>query len=266
LQYPPVNNLPLIIGHRGASHVAPENTQIAFEQAMRDGADGIEFDVRLSSDGIPVCIHDADLRRTGERTAQVADLTAHELTHHAVGAWFNRAHPERAREDFNNQTIPTFEQILDWGRATGAILYAELKTEAGNAYSLAAQVGRFIARFSLLSQVVVESFDLTAVRAVRQVHAEIRTAALYDIHARKHFPVHNYIVESAIKSGASEVALHYTLATPKTVAAARAAGLDVVIWTVDDTVWTKRAVTLGIKALITNDPATMRRALAAPHE
>lgn len=230
---------------------------------MRDGADGIEFDVRLSSDGIPVCIHDADLRRTGQSAARVADLTARELTHYTVGSWFNHKYPERAREDFNHQTIPTLEQTLNWARTTGAVLYPELKTEAGNAYALAAQVGRFIARFSLLSQVVVESFDLVAVRAVSQVHAGIRTAALYDYHARRHFPLHNYIVESATKSGASEVALHYTLATPKVVSAARAAGLDVVVWTVDDTAWTTRAVTLGVKALITNDPATMRDALAA---
>jgi len=260
---PQPTNLPLIIGHRGASRVAPENTHIAFERAMRDGADGIEFDVRLSSDGIPVCIHDADLRRTGEHTAAVGDLTAHQLTHHTVGAWFNKKFPAQACEDFNHQTILTLDQTLEWARTSGALLYPELKVEAGNAYPLAAQVGRLIARHSLLARVVVESFDLSAVRAVRQVHAGIRTAALYDNAARTHLPVHKYIVTSARDNGASEVALHYTLATPKVVSYACDAGLDVIVWTVDDTVWAERAVARGIKAVITNDPATMRHAIAA---
>ncbi|MDQ3819478.1 MAG: glycerophosphodiester phosphodiesterase, partial [Acidobacteriota bacterium] len=52
---------PLIIGHRGAAAVAPENTLASFERALRDGADGIEFDVRLARDGVPVVIHDATL-------------------------------------------------------------------------------------------------------------------------------------------------------------------------------------------------------------
>ena len=56
---------PLIIGHRGASAVAPENTMAAFGEAIDVGADGIEFDVRLTRDGVPVVIHDGTLRRTG---------------------------------------------------------------------------------------------------------------------------------------------------------------------------------------------------------
>ena len=58
------NKSPLIIGHRGASAVAPENTLASFARAFRDGADGIELDVRLARDGVPVVIHDATLSRT----------------------------------------------------------------------------------------------------------------------------------------------------------------------------------------------------------
>ena len=58
---------PLIIGHRGASAVAPENTLVAFREAIAAGSDGIEFDVRLTRDGVPVIIHDDNLRRTASR-------------------------------------------------------------------------------------------------------------------------------------------------------------------------------------------------------
>ena len=72
-------NRPLIIGHRGASAVAPENTMAAFREAIATGSDGIEFDVRLSRDGVPVIIHDNNLRRTSGLAHRIADLTWSEL-------------------------------------------------------------------------------------------------------------------------------------------------------------------------------------------
>ena len=70
---------PLIIGHRGASAVAPENTIAAFREAIAAGADGIEFDVRLTRDGVPVIIHDNSLYRTARLPHRIADLTRSEL-------------------------------------------------------------------------------------------------------------------------------------------------------------------------------------------
>ena len=71
---------PLIIAHRGASAHAPENTLASFRKAVEVGADGIELDVRLSKDGVPVVIHDATLTRTGGINNRVADLTAEQLS------------------------------------------------------------------------------------------------------------------------------------------------------------------------------------------
>ncbi|MBV9957612.1 MAG: glycerophosphodiester phosphodiesterase, partial [Acidobacteria bacterium] len=85
----------LIIGHRGASAAAPENTLVAFERAMADGADGVEFDVQLARDGVPVVIHDATLRRTGLKEGLIAELSSNELARTDVGTWFNRRFPAR---------------------------------------------------------------------------------------------------------------------------------------------------------------------------
>ncbi len=74
-----MNSTPLILGHRGASALAPENTIAAFARAMHDGADGVEFDVRLSRDQVPVVIHDSTLKRTGLIDSVVSALTAAEL-------------------------------------------------------------------------------------------------------------------------------------------------------------------------------------------
>ncbi len=86
-----MSRLPLIIGHRGASALAPENTLAAFRRAIADGADGIEFDVRLARDGVAVVIHDATLERTGLLKRRVANLTADELQAIDVGSWFRRS-------------------------------------------------------------------------------------------------------------------------------------------------------------------------------
>src|SRR2546423_8519224 len=104
---------PLIIGHRGAAAVAPENTIAAFNRAVRDSADGIEFDVRLARDGVPVIIHDATLRRTALRPGAVSDFTASELQRIDVGSWFNKKHPKAAQKEYEQETIPSLAQLLE---------------------------------------------------------------------------------------------------------------------------------------------------------
>ena len=83
------SNEPLILGHRGAPAVAPENTLAAFSQAIQDGADGIEFDLQLSSEGVAVVIHDDTLNRTGLISGSVSALPAAQLQQIDVGSWFS---------------------------------------------------------------------------------------------------------------------------------------------------------------------------------
>src|SRR5258708_35180782 len=104
---------PLIIGHRGASTLAPENTLAAFKRALIDGAAGVELDVRLARDGVPVAIHDATLRRTGLREGVVAKLTSSGLAQMDAGRWFNSMHRRPARCDSCRQELSTPEQALD---------------------------------------------------------------------------------------------------------------------------------------------------------
>src|SRR5919206_4427287 len=87
----------LVIAHRGASGLAPENTMAAFRLAAALGADGFELDVQLSADGRPVVIHDARLNRTTDRVGAVASLTAAELAACDAGAWFARRLARRPR-------------------------------------------------------------------------------------------------------------------------------------------------------------------------
>lgn len=247
---------PLIIGHRGASAVAPENTLVAFSRALQDGADGIEFDVRLSRDRVPVVIHDASLKRTGQSAGLVRDLAAAELQEWDVCSWFSTRQPEDAR--FKG-TVPTLAQLFDLFQPNTALLYLEMKSEDGEGAELAKRVVAGIHNAQIAHRVVVLSFDLSAITFVKRIDPAISTGALFE--PKLWHPLSTIrrlkMVDVAVEHGADEIALHHTLVSSRIVEKAGRAGLPVVVWTVDEVKWLARAQRFGIKALITNDPAKM---------
>ncbi len=216
---------PLIIGHRGASAVAPENTLTAFRSAILAGADGIEFDVRLSSDGVPVIIHDDTLFRTHGLRKRVADLRGAEL---------------------DELGVPSLRELFELMADNKLLLCLEIK---GSSAKLAESCCELVEEFAFPERVIVECFDLNVLQNLRG----LRTAALFDSPLR----TDRSMIDQALSVGATVLALHYRLAKPKLVESARAAGLRVVVWTVDDPAWIQRAQATGIEALITNDPARM---------
>ncbi|HEX7997806.1 MAG TPA: glycerophosphodiester phosphodiesterase family protein [Pyrinomonadaceae bacterium] len=256
------HSFPLIIGHRGASAVAPENTLAAFERALTDGADGIEFDVQLASDRVPVVIHDATLRRTGLREGSVATLSSSELSKVDVGTWFNLRYPTQAQPAYAAERIPTLARVFELMKERRVVLYVEMKCTEFESNELAAGVARLVRAYALVDRVVVESFTLEAIAALKQQAPGIRTAALFEPKLSRPIPFARKLVERAIHYRADEIALHRTLATRRVIEAARCRGLNVVVWTVDNPAWVKRGRELGVHALITNKPAQMRARLA----
>ncbi|MGH9942422.1 MAG: glycerophosphodiester phosphodiesterase [Pyrinomonadaceae bacterium] len=254
---------PLIIGHRGASADAPENTLAAFARALSDGADGLEFDVRLARDGVPVVIHDATLKRTGGREDTIASLTSDELRRVDVGSWFNRQHPARARPEYAGEGVPLLSEVLELSGAHSRRLYVELKCDRVGAHALAAATVAVIRAHGALERTVVESFTFAAFSEVKRLAPEIRTAALFERRLIAPAPATTNLISRALAAGADEIALQRTLVTRRAVEAAREAGLPVVVWTVDRSTWAEKALSLGLHALITNHPARMRAALDA---
>jgi len=251
---------PLIIGHRGASALAPENTLAAFTRALHTGADGIEFDVRLSYDGVPVVIHDASLARTALIDRLVSELTSEELQKIDVGTWFDRRQLPH-QTNYAGEKLPTLSQVFDLFRQNNALLHLEMKCGPSEADSLATAVSNLISGSSILDRVIVESFDLSATAVVKKIDPRIRTAALFEPKFSR--PVSTVLrmkmVDLAVACGADEIALHHSLASHRLLEKARRAGLSIVIWTVDSAQWVERALSLGVKALITNDPEKMVR-------
>lgn len=244
---------PLIIGHRGASAHAPENTLGAFKLAMTVGADGIEFDVRLSRDGTPVIIHDDNLRRTGLDARRVADLNVSELKQIDVGKWFDPV-------SFANEPIPTLEQVLDFFDTRKALLYLEMKSIGPEREKLANACCALLNQSQLKNRVIVECFDLLSIQLLKQIDPSIKTAALFELRiCRPASRDGHRLVEDALAVSADEIALHHRLADPKTIALAKQKGLRVVVWTVDDPSWIQRANSDGVHTLITNQPERLVR-------
>ncbi len=271
LPLPSVNTISkrqrLIIGHRGASALAPENTLAALSRALHDGADGVELDVRLARDGVPVVIHDSTLRRTGLCEGVIARMTSKELAATNVGEWFNRLHPKLARQEYLGATVRTLESVFDWFSAghnpsalANALIYVEMKTDEAeqSSHELAQTVVQQINEHSLQSRVVVVSFNLKAIVQIKQIDSAISTGALFKPKRNlTNFVRKQKMLAAAIQSGADEILLHRLIAGPRTVRAAISNNLRAVVWTVDDPTWMRRARRLGIHVLITNNPAQM---------
>jgi glycerophosphoryl diester phosphodiesterase len=98
------DSFPRIIAHRGASGSCPENTLAAFDQALAEGADGLEFDVQLTSDDVPVVFHDHTLRKLGQRRQRLRELGYAQVRALDFGRWFDPA--------FAGEPIPTLADVL----------------------------------------------------------------------------------------------------------------------------------------------------------
>lgn len=252
------NRPPLIIGHRGASAVAPENTLSAFARAIRDGADGIELDVRLSRDGVPVVIHDTTLPRARLRKAFVSRMALTGLRQVDAGSWFNQKHPDLARLEYTRQTIPTLDevfQLLANQTPKRFVIYVELKCGRSSRRNeeLAGATVAAVQRHDLKDRAVLISFNLRTVARIKRFDDSLRTGALFGEKSAVRSPAR--IVQSAVACAADEILLNHRIVSQKLIAAAHAKDLPAVIWTVDDPRWISRAGHFGIHALMTNDPA-----------
>lgn len=225
---------PLVIGHRGASADALENSLQAFALAMEQGADGIELDVQLSADGHAVIIHDDTVDRTTTGQGIVTRLTLAELL---------------ALRLSNGETVPTLDDLF---ALLGAepLYNIELKTRGAVDKGLEAAVARCIEANGLASRVLVSSFSPIALRrASRYLSPDVplgllreRTATRFAcrlLGVQADHPEHT-LIDAAYMNWAIDN------------------GYRVNTWTVDDLDEIGRLVALGVHGIITNTPGIVR--------
>ena len=240
----------LNIAHRGASAQAPENTIAAFEKAVELGADAIELDLHVSRDGELVIIHDDTLDRTTDGQGPVHTRSLQELKRLDAGRWFG--------ESFAGQRIPTLAEVLD--RFAGKVPLA-IEIKAGSAFfrGIEERVVSVLREHQVISQVAVASFDHYALLTLKELEPCLRTAALL---------VGRPVSISALAgpSKADAMAIEFSLVTKIEVDACRAAGLQLVVWVVNEPAQMRYFIDLGVDGIITDRPDLLRYALAERSE
>lgn len=235
---------PLVLGHRGASADAPENTLAAFRLALQQGADGVELDVWRCASGEVVVFHDADARRLAGSPLRVARATLAELRRLDVGS--------HRGERFRGERIPLLSEVL--GELAGAVVNVELKAGRVADPRLAAGVARVLRRQGAGERVVVSSFDTALLAAFRLAAPEVAAGLLFDEGRSWRHKV------SAAALLLRPAALHppLALATPERVREWIARGYGVNVWTVDAPADVERLCRLGVAAIVTNHPGRTR--------
>lgn len=242
----PLIHPPLRIGHRGAAGEAPENTLASFDLAWRQGVDGIEFDVQLSSDGVPVVIHDPRLLRTTSGSGWVWEHRASVLRRLDAGSWFNRRYRLRSRERYAGARIPLLSEALHWAMTRHCRAFVEIKDYRE---SVAARVIEEIDRADAWPWVHVLSFDLPTLHRVRELKGQAQVGL--DFSGRL-MPIRR-----ALKLGAAALLPHWAIASRRFIRRAHRAGLQVFPWTVNYPLHMQRKILEGVDGLITNYPARL---------
>jgi len=261
---------PLVIAHRGASGLAPENTLAAFALAIGLGADGVEMDVQLAADGRVMVIHDARVNRTTDAVGRVANFTVEQFEGLDAGGWFerrlllrprvramaNRAAVIAGRDElhFSTERVPTLDATLDLiAPARLQRVYIELKGHRTDKAPLLEATLALVRERQMEREVTLLSFDHEIIKRVKQVAPHLRTAATFGITGRRLISTRT-IINAAQRVEADEVALHYALATRRAVTALHAAGLAVSVWTANSKLLMFRLAASGVDGIMTNFP------------
>ncbi|MCX7828975.1 MAG: glycerophosphodiester phosphodiesterase family protein [Thermanaerothrix sp.] len=159
----------LVIGHRGAAGLAPENTLRAIRTGLQLGVHGVEVDVQLTRDGQPVIIHDFSVDRTSDGSGAVEVLTLEEIRRLDAGSWFS---PE-----FQGERIPTLMEVLETvpGNVT---LNLELKQLTFRRRGLEEAVAKTLKGFGRWDNVIISSFDHKALRTIKELLEDVRIGLL----------------------------------------------------------------------------------------
>lgn len=252
---PPIAAVPLqvgrprVIAHRGASHVAPENTLSALRSALAAGADMVEVDVRRTADGALVLMHDETLGRTTDVGARhptrapwrVQDFTLEEVRRLDAGVWKSAS--------FRGEQVPTLEEALEVVERAGSRLLLEVKNPVAHPGIESDVAGHLRRRRRPSCEVVVQSFDVAAMHRLAAVAPDVPVGVLVPVAARD---------LRALAGWASHLNPHHRFADPRYVEAVHAAGLRCFPWTVDAPRALRRLLRAGVDGVISNRPDVAR--------
>ena len=242
---------PLNIAHRGAGRAAPPNTLSAFLKAAEIGADGIEFDVQLSADGVPVVIHDFSVDRTTDGTGAVSSMTLAQLKELDAGSTFDPS--------YAGEPIPTLAEVLE---AVGSrlLLNIELKSTGLRATGLSRAVVGLVSAHGSGALTLISSFNPFSLRRAKRLAPSIPVGLLYASDLA--LPLRRAWLAPFVRPEARHP--EHTMVDARYLAWARDRGKLVNTWTVDERTEMRRLIRLGVDGIITNQPDVLGEELRSP--
>jgi glycerophosphoryl diester phosphodiesterase len=243
---------PLVIGHRGCAAVYPENTLPGFEHALSLGVDGLEFDVRVTSDGVPVVHHDPDTARTCGDSLVIANTPSASLRSLDAAATFSSE-----RRTASPSLIPLLDEVLEQTRGTPLII--ECKTAAA-----APAVLRALRAHGDTSRAIVCSFVHAAVATVRDagVASGASRREMVAMYVRAKLGILPKVPTFAAMCLPS-AAYGLTLPISQLTAWGRTCGVPVHVWTVNSASHASQLWAMGVTGVLSDDPGTMLLARTA---
>lgn len=230
-----------IIGHRGASGYAPENTRAAFEKALALGCRFIEFDVMLSADGEAFIFHDENLKRTTNGRGEFGLVTAEYLQSLDAGLWYSKK--------FRGEKILSLRDAIQWLNACGVHANIEIKPFPGTTEQTTVAVMTHINRYWPQDKKLplVSSFDLDALGLCRSIAPEIPLGLLLDKWQE------NWL-QLARDYNCFSVHLSRRAATAARVAAIKDHGYAVYVYTINRKRKAKKLFNWGVDAVFSDYP------------
>jgi glycerophosphoryl diester phosphodiesterase len=236
----------LFIGHRGYAGQYPENTLAGFRAASNAGLKMVELDVRLSRDRQLMVIHDDELKRVAGVSRRVGELTSAELQALDVGSWFAPA--------FSGEGVPTLDQVFDQLPHRMRV-NVEIKPDeyepVESQDAIESQVLAVVGRFRAHRRTLVSSFNPEILRRIRRLNNSLPLAVLSDADRQPDG------LALCQELGASAWNPHYSLVTPRNVAAAHRQGLKIFTFTVNSADVYARMLAAGVDGVISDDPLAL---------
>lgn len=247
----PAGAQPLVAAHRGGAALWPENSLLAFRNALALGVDFVETDVHLTADGELVILHDPTLDRTTSGTGAVGDRRLADLA---------RVRLRAADGTVADEPVPTLAQLLDVLAPTSAGLLLEIKVDVGRRRypEVEEKTLALVRSRGLAGRVLIMAFEDDTIRRVRELDAAIPTVLLVNL-ARMEREGVAAVVQAARDLRASHLGIDHRAIDRDVVAAARAAGLALGAWTVNAEPDIRRMIDLGVDVIISDRPDLAKR-------
>lgn len=266
-----------MVAHRGASAVEAEHTLTAYRRALDEGADGVECDVRLTRDGVLVCVHDRRVDRTSSGRGVVSTLELADLSELDFGSWRRRMEAEEPdplltanweAPDLDRTSVLTLERLLEMVGTVDREVRIAIETKHPTRYAGLVEMAlvETLDRFGLTGaegngkdRVQVMSFAPTGLRRVRQLAPDLPT-----VHLMKRVPLRHRDGSVSVSASIAGPSLEALTSLPSYVERAHDRGHEVHVWTVDRAEDVDAMVALGVDVLITNRPAAVLAHLSDP--